>query len=155
MTLSRFVPKFTWCSRPFLTDGPPDSERPKRTAYQSIACTFIIEQLKTTNRQRSEMSELESSFNIDPRLFWDTDVTKLDPQKHSSYIIERVVSRGEWDDWKNLLDFYGHEQIRHVVISLRHLDAKTHHFLAMYFNCPLESFRCYTQKQLNHGHWNY
>jgi hypothetical protein len=101
------------------------------------------------------MSDLDSTFHIDPNLFWDTDVANLDPQKHATYIIERVVSRGQWDDWKNLLAFYGNDRIKNVVISLRHLDPKTHHFLALYFDCPVESFRCYAQKPLNQGHWTF
>jgi hypothetical protein len=101
------------------------------------------------------MAEFDSSFNIHPNLFWDTDATKIDPQKHAVYIIERVVSRGQWSDWNNLIAFYGKERVHQVVVGLRHLDPKTHHFLAFYFDCPVESFRCYTQKPLNQAHWNF
>ncbi|MBX3417049.1 MAG: hypothetical protein KF851_05550 [Pirellulaceae bacterium] len=101
------------------------------------------------------MDDAVPAFNIDPKLFWDTDATKVDPERHASYVIERVVTRGQWEDWKNLVAFYGKERIKQVVIGLRYLDPKTHHFLAFYFNVPLESFRCYTEMSLNQGHWIY
>lgn len=31
-------------------------------------------------------------------LFWDTDVTAMHPEKSNFYIIERAVTRGNYDD---------------------------------------------------------
>lgn len=33
-----------------------------------------------------------------PALFWDTDPTKLDVQKHAKYIIERIMDFGNDDE---------------------------------------------------------
>ena len=35
-------------------------------------------------------------------LFWDWDPTTLDPEKHSRYIIGRVLTRGTMDEWQHL-----------------------------------------------------
>jgi hypothetical protein len=82
-------------------------------------------------------------------LFWDTDRTALDIFQHSIYIIDRVIGFGTWEDWRKLLDMYGHNKVKDTVIRLRYLDSKTLSFLSLYFNLPQKAFRCYTFKQSN------
>jgi hypothetical protein len=88
-------------------------------------------------------------------IFWDADPDELDTNKHSRYIIDRVVSYGTWKDWKKLLKLYGDEKIKDTVISLRNLDPKTLSFLSLYFDVPQKAFRCYTFKQSNPIHFQY
>jgi hypothetical protein len=39
------------------------------------------------------------ALTFSPNLFWDTDETALDPEKHTRFIIERVLTRGRLKDW--------------------------------------------------------
>lgn len=98
---------------------------------------------------------LNPSLHIPLNLFWDTDASKLDWEVNAPYIIERVLSRGTWKDFKNLLSFYGKPRLKAEVTKLRHLDLRSLAFCVAYFNVPIEKFRCYNFKQSNQLHWNY
>ena len=86
-------------------------------------------------------------------LFWDIDPAQLDLEKHSSYVIERVVKFGTWDEWKELLNFYGSERVKQVVTKLSDLDPKTLSYLSAYFHLPKRAFRCYTSRQSTRTHY--
>lgn len=90
-----------------------------------------------------------------PSLFWDTNVTLLDFQKDKSAIIERVVSRGRWSEFKAILSYYGPEVVKNTLLQARYLDKYTLAFCSHYFNTPKNEFRCYKQEQLNPELWKY
>ena len=78
-------------------------------------------------------------------LFWDTDVAKLDPQKSKFYVIERVITRGSFSDWKQMLSLYSMKEIKSNITKIKDLDPKTLNFCSLYFDLPKESFECYTK----------
>ncbi len=82
-------------------------------------------------------------------LFWDVDVQSIDFNKHKRFIIGRVLMRGSFDDFLNILDYYGEDVIKEEVKQMRYLDKKTLRFCSFYFHIPLENFRCYKQRQSN------
>lgn len=88
-------------------------------------------------------------------LFWDTDFDKIDWEENAPYVIERVLSRGSWKDFKNLLSLYGRERVKKAIVQFRYIDKRTLSFSSTYFNIPLEKFRCYNFKQSNPTHWNF
>lgn len=88
------------------------------------------------------------------QLFWDIDYMRLDWEKNSRLIIERIFSGGTLDEMKLLKKVYGDEKIIHVLTGLNYLDAKTLNFVAILFKIPKREFRCYTKKQLQPQHWN-
>jgi hypothetical protein len=88
-------------------------------------------------------------------LFWDTDYDRIDWDKRARYVIERVVTRGNWSDWLAIKEYYGLELIRLEMLESRDLDKKSLNFLSKLFNIPQDKFRCYTFQQSNPGHWNY
>lgn len=88
-------------------------------------------------------------------LFWDTDYERLDWDKHAKYIIERVLHRGTWQEFKDMLAYYGREKITEVVKRLRYIDDRVMHFCKVYFNIALNEMRCHTIKQSKMTHWNY
>lgn len=83
-------------------------------------------------------------------LFWDTNVDSIDVTKHRQAIIERVIERGSWEEFKELIDFYGRATIIDCAKKARWFSEKTIHFVSAYFDIPLDNLRCYTQKQSNH-----
>lgn len=99
-----------------------------------------------TNRTPPQLSRV---------LFWDTDYDKIDWDGKARYVIERVVTRGNWSDWLAIHAYYGLERIRTEMLQSRDLDKKTLHFLSTLFDIPEEQFRCYTYIQSNPGHWVY
>lgn len=86
-------------------------------------------------------------------LFWEANLDTMDPQKHSQYVIERVLERGTWNDLKELAAYYGIPLIKTAIKKARWLDAKTMHFVSVYFEIPLHELRCYKQRQLSPLPW--
>ena len=77
-------------------------------------------------------------------LFWDTDIDNIDLEKHSRFIIERVVMRGNISDWKWMHRIYSKEIISRKIVEIRYLDPKTLSFLSVIYKIPKEQFRCYS-----------
>jgi len=97
----------------------------------------------------------DSNIEIKESLFWDTDINRIDLEKHAAFIVERVITMGSWENFKAILDFYGKNLFLEIILNIRFLDNKTLSFCSAYFNKPITDFRCYNYKQLNQVHWNY
>jgi hypothetical protein len=95
------------------------------------------------------------SLALRPSLFWDTDVNTIDLEIHKSAIIQRVVLRGSFEEFKQIIAFYGKDQCKEILLNSRWLDPKTLAFCSLIFDAPLNQFRCYTLAQLNPEHLNY
>lgn len=79
---------------------------------------------------------------VDSALFWDTDGSHIDMEKNARYIIERVISRGSFRDWKTVLRFYGREKVKAEVVQIARLDAKSLAYLSVFFHLDPAEFRC-------------
>jgi hypothetical protein len=88
-------------------------------------------------------------------LFWDVDETSLDQDLHARFIIERVLSRGIFDDWQSLIAVYGLARIKKESIKIRNLDKLTLSFCSSIFKVPKSRFRCYKQPQSIQQLWPY
>lgn len=97
----------------------------------------------------------DTNIDLQDHLFWDTDKNLIDMEKHASFIIERVVSLGTWENFRAILAYYSKERVIEVLVKLRYLDAKTLAFCSAYFKTPLNEFRCYNYMQSNQVHWRY
>ncbi len=93
--------------------------------------------------------------NFTKSLFWDIDIDNLDYKIHKRFIIERVLTRGNWNDWQELKTFYGLKEIQNEAINIRYLDKKTLNFCHTLFNIPKEKFRCYNTEPSIRKLWNY
>jgi hypothetical protein len=95
---------------------------------------------------------MSMNLNLRPHLFWDVDFNALDEEKNKRLIIERVLNRGTIDEFKQILSYYGEENIKGIVVNIRALDNKTLEFVHSFFHIPKEKFKCYTTKLLNQEH---
>lgn len=93
--------------------------------------------------------------NLNKALFWDVDYKTINYEKNARFVIERVLTRGNWDDWLELNRFYGLDKIRREALQIRYLDKKTLNFCHTFFNIPKEKFRCYNTKPSLRKLWNY
>ena len=48
---------------------------------------------------------------LSPVLFWDMDRERLDTERHSAYLIQRVLEYGTLNDWRLTRDYYGLDRI--------------------------------------------
>jgi hypothetical protein len=94
-------------------------------------------------------------MNLSKYLFWDTNYNDIDWQGHARYVIERVLTRGTLEDWKQIKEYYGLQKIKDEAIQSRTLDKITLNFCSIFFGIPKEQFRCYTQEQSNQTPLNY
>jgi hypothetical protein len=69
-------------------------------------------------------------------LFWDVNPEKLDWQKNSCFIIERVFVRGGMKDVTVVMNCYKKNEIISALKKSRDLDPITHNFCSNYFNIP-------------------
>lgn len=58
-------------------------------------------------------------------LFWDVDPKAIDPEKHATYIIERILDFGSDEEARWVYRRYPHELIRQTVKHSRVLRPET------------------------------
>lgn len=101
--------------------------------------------------QRKENISIQ---DFSSHLFWDTDLSKLDLDKHKSFLIQRVVEYGTLNDWKLIKERYGLATIKKLSLEFRTLDAVSLSFLSTLFKIDKTAFRCYRHKQSVSNYWN-
>lgn len=94
-------------------------------------------------------------MSFSANLFWDADISSIDMEQNSRYIIQRVLEYGRYDDWKLILSYYGINRISGTAVNLRSLEPRALSFISAVSNIPKEQFRCYTLRQSSQKHWNY
>jgi hypothetical protein len=74
-------------------------------------------------------------------LFWDVNLNELDEKKHSSFITQRILERGDLDDLRWAMDFYGKDFIEDAFLkNSMKMDLKSQNFWCLYFN--INKFKC-------------
>ena len=92
--------------------------------------------------------------DINPRIFWDTDLSTLDYEFRAPLIIQRVLEYGELSDWYAIKRHYGLDRIVAISENLWSLDAVAVAWLCCLSNAKQEDFRCYRIAQSNPTPWN-
>ena len=72
-------------------------------------------------------------LQIRPSLFWDVDVQSIDLQKHKAFIIERITSRGRFEEFKAMLNYYGKNTVKDKLLQTRYLNEVTLYFYSSIF----------------------
>jgi len=81
--------------------------------------------------------------------FWDTPLSSIDPQSHREFIIERLLQYGGMTAIRWLLENWGLDAIKHVVINSRNLSRMTAGFWSAYLDIPPEKIRCLSEPTLS------
>ena len=93
--------------------------------------------------QRFNMSTQSYISQLSPVLFWDIDRENMDVERHSAGLIQRVLERGNLQDWRLTRDFYGMDRIVADCKRLRTLDPMALSFICMLSDTKKEDYRCY------------
>ncbi len=85
-----------------------------------------------------DIQDLESRiaknlFPFEKKLFWDTNVEKIDLEFHKNSIIERVICRGILEDFYVLNKVYSKPVIINALKMAKGLDPKTVNFCINYY----------------------
>lgn len=86
--------------------------------------------------------------------FWDVDVSKLEPEASKRLIIERIFTLGNVKDMREIIAYYGRDEIVEKLCKLNYLDPKTLNFVSKLFNKSKKEFRCYISNQSSPQHWS-
>jgi len=82
-------------------------------------------------------------------LFWDVDRQNIDPEANASFLIIRVMERGNRQEVRTTWAHYGAERIKKVLLEAPSLSTKTIAFFANQFCLKKEAFRAYQRA----SHW--
>ena len=74
--------------------------------------------------------------------FWDTDPKKLDVEKRSKYIIERVMDWGDIPHVKWMLENFSKKELKNTLIKTRNLFKKSAYFWANFLQVDPEETKC-------------
>jgi hypothetical protein len=84
---------------------------------------------------------------IRKHLLWDFNQEHFDYQLGKSIVVERVVQRGNMDDWLTILNLYGYAGVRAEIMQIPYLNVKDMNFVHIIFRIPLTEMKCYKSKQ--------
>lgn len=76
------------------------------------------------------------------RFFWEVDCRKLEESRHGSYIIERILERGDPEAIHWLMEHFSREEIIQVLKTSRSLSPRSGNFWALYFGCDPKELPC-------------
>ncbi len=108
--------------------------------------------------RQNEMVELVSDNKkmiLRETLFWDVNQTGINAHTSKSLIIERVLTRGNMDEFKQLIRFYSVQELTQNALKIGYMDGRTLNFIAEYLNLSKEDFLCYKKKLSNPGHCSF
>ncbi|MBN8676653.1 MAG: hypothetical protein J0M29_00420 [Chitinophagales bacterium] len=101
----------------------------------------------------SDFSKIQSS-GISKLPFWDVDYDKLDLERDSLFILEKVFNYGLWSDYKAAFALFGHARIRKEIINASFLKKEVLSFLCLILELKPTDFTCYTKTQSLPPLWN-
>lgn len=79
-------------------------------------------------------------------LLWDIELKDFDYIENKRFVIERVCSLGNFDDFNEIARYYGIETIKNEIVKSTELDKKSLNFFSHYFKIPENKFKCYSKK---------
>jgi hypothetical protein len=92
--------------------------------------------------------------NLDKRWFWDFDYDQIDWQASYKSIIERIIERGNKQEWEELIRFYGRDKVINALKNeILFLPDYAIENVCQYFPIRKEEMKCYIRKQSRPGHW--
>lgn len=74
-------------------------------------------------------------------LFGDVNLKNIKPQKDKRLIIERILTRGDLDEFAYLNNFYSRATIKKVIVTLGSLDKKILNNLSKFYNIPKQNLK--------------
>jgi hypothetical protein len=89
----------------------------------------------------------ERHTKIRANLLWDVNLENFDYFKSSQLVVERVVQRGEIDDWLTIFNLYGEHGVREKIKLIPYLNPKDMNFVHKIFDIPLNDLKSYVKSQ--------
>lgn len=103
----------------------PNGKLRRKLPYDIMDIKAINDKLKNPS---NFLFVKKNKIHIRPSLFWDTDTASLDIQRHSRYIIERVLEYGDETAVRWLFEHYPKNIIASVARKSRRLSPKSKNY---------------------------
>ncbi len=95
----------------------------------------------------------EKHRSIRKHLLWEFDLDDFDYQQGKPIVVERVIERGNMDDWLTIFNLYGYDGVREQIKTIAYLNDRDLNFVHIVFQIPLAELKCYVKKQSATTHW--
>ena len=92
---------------------------------------------------------------ISKKAFWDVRFSKIDFEKHSLFVMEKIFSYGSWDDQVAIMKYYGLNRIKKEIINAGYLRKPVLSFLCTILHLQKTDFKCYNKMQSHPLPWDY
>lgn len=102
-----------------------------------------------------ELINNNKKIELRTTLFWDIDPKRLNAKSSNTLIVERVLTRGNMLEFKQLINFYTIAELSQIVLKIGYLDARTLNFISGFLDIPKENFLCYRKRLSNPAHCNF
>jgi hypothetical protein len=93
--------------------------------------------------------------NISSRAFWDVDFEKIDYEKRSSFVIDKVFNYGTFAEQIEIIKFYGIERIKEDVVKIPYFKKPVFAFICGFFNLDKSLFIAYNRRKQQPNFWEY
>ena len=101
-------------------------------------------------------SKFKENPHIPLHLLWDVDRSKIDYQRMKRLIVQRVIERGDREDFYTILQLYGGPKgVRKIVKNhCNFYDPRDEALARVLFNLKKEDLKCYERRRLRELHLN-
>ncbi|WP_374759038.1 DUF6922 domain-containing protein [Dyadobacter chenwenxiniae] len=72
--------------------------------------------------------------NIPSRLLWEFDYDSFDFEKSYKIVIERILERGNLDNWREMIRFYSKRQILETIDWSSQIEERDKRFSRLFIN---------------------
>ncbi len=83
--------------------------------FMTLQVFYDIKQEK----QKKQSSDIPDIKQFRPALFWDTDIKKINWANQKRAVIERVLERGTLSEKKEIIRFYGKDEVKRIAKSIK------------------------------------
>jgi len=99
--------------------------------------------------------KIRNNPQLSPHLLWDINQSKIDWESMKTFIVQRVVERGDKDDFYAIFQLYGGPAgVREIVKKTSFYDPRDEAMARVIFNLNKNDLECYKQKRLREKHLN-
>jgi hypothetical protein len=83
------------------------------------------------------------------KYFWDVDAGKINPQKQSVYVLERLMDKGDLKALKWVLKYFSKKDLRRVFLNSRNISKFSRPLWALFLKTNSLEEVCLQQEFLN------
>lgn len=69
---------------------------------------------------------------IRKHLLWEYNWKEVDFSKLATVVVERVIERGDFQDWREIIRFYGKHKIQAIALKSTRLDNRNKQFTSIF-----------------------